>query len=263
MLHGTWRPPGTTKLESPSPELHLRIRSGYRSANPVTNRLVFDDRLLNRYAVEDLAESQPRLHAALLAWFAAFGDFDDTSLDRLLGARGPTEVDRWRVAAQNALATIPDLAKTLDAVRSELQAALSAGPAVPDQARLEELLQSAEANRTALVEHAPALVARALGSSAAYGDANAEAAAAVGRTAERLERMQARSEDVERSYGELQPMVAELQGVWSELDRALAALSRQDQRAVRAPQDRRMRASAAAVCRNLFQRKMTERAQGL
>ncbi|HKV98639.1 MAG TPA: hypothetical protein VJN96_02385, partial [Vicinamibacterales bacterium] len=85
---------------------------------------------------------------------------------------------------------------------------------------------------------------------------------AVVRTAERLDEMRARSADTTKSFKDLQPMVAELKGVWHDLDRALTALSRQDQRAVREPQDARMRASALTLCRNLLARKTRDRASG-
>jgi hypothetical protein len=47
------------------------------------SRLAFDDRLLNRYTVEDLEKTHPALFTALQAWFKAFSDFDDTSLANL------------------------------------------------------------------------------------------------------------------------------------------------------------------------------------
>ena len=227
----------------------------------MSDRLQFDDRLLNLYAVEDLEGTHPALHAALLAWFRAFGDFDDGSLGRLIAARGPADVERWKGPAQAALSRIPAVVATLDALIAELETAPSRG--APDQrARFAELLQAARANRTVLVELAPALVARALDSTRDYDGARAAAAAAVARTVRRLEEMRARSEDASRTYAELQPMVAELQSTWEALDRALAPLSRQDQRAVRGAQDAAMRAAAAALCRNLFLRKMRDRAAG-
>jgi hypothetical protein len=229
----------------------------------MTERLVFDERLLNKYAVEDLAGAQPRLHAALLAWFAAFGDFDDTSLDRLLHARGPDEVERWRVPAQAALGAIPELVQALDGVVVELEAALAGAEVSPERARLEALLQSARLNRTTLAERAPELVARALGATASYEDARATATAAVEHAARRLSQLREQSEDTSRSYGELQPLFAELQLVWQDLNRALAPLARADQRAVRGSQEDAMRAAATALCRNLFQCKMKDRARGV
>ena len=228
----------------------------------MTDRLEFDDRLLNRYTVENLEHSHPAVHAALQPWFAAFGDFDHTSLDRLLAARGPAEVERWRTPAQAAVASIPAVVKTLDEAIARLEAALAATAPFAERAQIEGLLESARVNRTTLVERVPANLARALGPAGDYDAARAEAAAAVERTARRLEDMRAHSEDESQSYRDLQPMVAELQEVWATLDRALGALSRQDQRAVRGTQDARMRAAAAALCRNLFLQKMRDRATG-
>jgi hypothetical protein len=225
------------------------------------DRLAFDDRLLNRFTVEDLEKSYPPLHAALQFWFKAFSAFDDTGLAKLIAARGQDEIDKWKAKGEAALATIPGLVQTLDTVIRELESALTRG-SFPERRQLEGLLESARRNRTALVEEAPALVDRALGSLGGYDATKSEAAAAVGRTAKRLEEMRARSEDTARVYRELQPMVAELQETWAALDRALAPLSRQDQRAAREPQDPRMREAATALCRNLFTRKMRDRAAG-
>jgi hypothetical protein len=228
----------------------------------MTERFEFDDRLLNRYTVEHLERSHPALHAALHAWFAAFGDFDNASLSKLAAARGPAEVERWNAPAQAALASIPAVVKTLDTAISQLEGALAATAAFPERAQLEELLESARVNRTTLVERAPALIAQALSPAGDYEAARAAALAALERTAQRLEDMRARSTEDGRSYRELQPMVAELGEVWATLDRALAPLSRQDQRALRAPRDAELRAAAGALCRNLFDRKMRDRAVG-
>jgi hypothetical protein len=223
-------------------------------------RLVFDDRLLNRYAVEHLQAGYPALHTALGAWFAAFGDLDTSSLEKLLGARSPADVDKWKGPAQAALAVIPPVVETLDGVIAALELALAAAPAEREQ--LEGLLASARGNRVTLVEQVPALVGRVLGSAGTYHSARAEADATATRTIERLEAMRARSTEESRTYRELQPMVAELRSVWAALDRALEPLSREDRRAVRSPHDARMREAATALCRNLFQRKMRDRATG-
>jgi len=223
---------------------------------------LFDDRLINRYTVEDLEKSHPALHSALLVWFKAFGDFDDGGLAKLVNAKSPADVERAKPRAQAALDSIPGVVKTLDAVTTELETALAAPAAFPERAQLEGLLESARTNRTALVERLPAMAADALGSPASYETARAKAVAAVTRTADRLEEMRTRSADATKSYKDLQPMVAELKGVWGELDKALSALSRQDQRAVRAPEDGRTRAAALALCRNLYARKMRDRASG-
>jgi len=210
----------------------------------MTERLEFDDRLLNRYAVENLERSHPAIHAALHAWFAAFGEFDDTA------------------PAHAAAAAIPAIVKTLDGAVAQLETALAVPAAFPEHAQLEALLESARANRIALVERAPAILSRILAQAGGYDVLRAEATAAVEQLAQRLEEMRARSEDDRHSYRELQPMVAELQAVWAALDRALDPLSRQDQRAVRGPQDARMRGAATALCRNLFALKLRDRAAG-
>jgi hypothetical protein len=225
------------------------------------SRLAFDDRLLNRYTVEDLEKTHPALFTALQAWFKAFSDFDDTSLAKLIAARGQADIDTWKEKGQAALASIPSVVETLDGVILELESALSRGP-FPERAQLEGLFDSARKNRKALVEDAPALVAKALGSVGAYDETKSEAAAAVARTAKRLEEMRDRSAEESRSYRELQPLVEELKKTWAALDHALEPLSRQDQRAVREPQEQRMRAAAGALCRNLFDRKMRDRANG-
>ena len=227
----------------------------------MADRLAFDDRLLNRYTVEDLEQTHPALIAALQGWFKAFSDFDDTALAKLIAARGPAEIDKWKAKGEAALASILPVVQTLDAVIRELESALSAGD-FPARKQLAGLLDSARQNRTALVDQAPALVARALASVGAYDATKSEAAAAVARTASTLEEMRDRSADQSRSYRELQPLIEELKETWAALDHALAPLSRQDQRAVREPQDPRMRAAATALCRNLFERKMRDRASG-
>ena len=227
----------------------------------MTDRLSFDDRLLNRYTVEDLEKSHPPLFSALQAWFKAFSDFDDTSLAKLIAARGRTEVEKWKDKGQSALAAIPGIVQTLDTVIRELERVLVPG-AYPERDQLEQLLAAARINREALVDHAPALVAKALGSVGAYDETKSEAAAAVARTAKQLEEMRDRSADPSRSYRELQPLVEELKQTWAALDHALEHLSRQDQRAVREPQDARMREAAGALCRNLFDHKMRDRASG-
>ena len=223
---------------------------------------LFDDRLINRYTVEDLEKSHPTLHNALLVWFKAFGDFDDGGLAKLVNAKSPADVERAKPRAQAAIDSIPGVVKTLHAVTAELEAALSTTAVFPERAQLEGLLESARHNRTSLVDRLPAMAASSLGSPESYETARGQAAAAVARTAQRLEEMRARSEDTTKSYRDVQPMVAELKGVWRELDQALSALSRQDQRAVRAQEDGRMRAAAMALCRNLFARKMRDRASG-
>jgi len=225
------------------------------------SRLVFDDRLLNRYTVEGLEKTHPALFTALQAWFQAFGDFDDTSLARLIAARGQVVIDKWKEKSQAALASIPSVVETLDGVILELESALSRGQ-FPERKQLEGLFDSARKNRKALVEDAPALVAKALGSVGAYDETKSEAAAAVAQTARKLEEMRDRSTHESRSYRELQPLVEELKKTWAALDHALEPLSRQDQRAVREPQDARMREAAGALCRNLFDRKMQDRAAG-
>ncbi len=227
----------------------------------MADRLAFDDRLLNRYTVEDLEKSHPPLHSALQAWFKAFSDFDDTSLAKLIAAKGQPEIDKWKAKGEAALASIPAVVHTLDGVILELENALSKGP-FPERAQLEALFDSARKNRKALLEDAPALVAKALGSGGAYDATKSEAAAAVARTAKKLEEMRDRSADEARSYRELQPLVEELKKTWAALDHALEPLSRQDQRAVREPQDARMRDAAGALCRSLFDRKMRDRASG-
>jgi hypothetical protein len=226
----------------------------------MADRLDFDDRLLNRYAIEDLEHSHPELHRALEAWFAAFGELDDTSLNRLLAAKGPTDVDKWKAPAEAALASIAIVDETLDAVLSELEAALSA-PSVPEHARLEGLLESARRNRS-MLERVPELVARASASTTGYESAREAAVAAVERTAQRLDELRARSEDHSRSYRELRPLLVEIRTLWAELERALAPLSRTDQRTLRGAQDARMRGAATATCRNLFERKMRDRVIG-
>lgn len=225
------------------------------------SRLTFDDRLLNRYTIEDLEKTHSALFTTLQAWFKAFSDFDDTSLGRLIAAKGRSEIDKWKDKGRAALATIPSVVRTLDAVIQELESALSKGQ-FPERAQLEELLDSARKNRSALVEQAPALVAQALGSVAVYDATKSEAAAAVARTAKKLEEMRDRSADASRSYRELQPLVEELKRTWAALDHALETLARQDQRAVREPQDARMREAAGVLCRNLFDRKTRDRANG-
>ena len=225
------------------------------------SRLAFDDRLLNRYTVEDLEQTHPALFTALKAWFKAFSDFDDTSLAQLIAARGQVDIDKWKERGQTALASIPSVVETLDGVILELESALSRGQ-FPERTQLEGLFDSARKNRKALVEDAPALVAQALGSVGAYNATKSEAAAAVARTAKKLEEMRDRSADESRSYRELQPLVEELKKTWTALDHALEPLSRQDQRAVREPQDARMREAAGALCRNLFDRKTRDRATG-
>jgi hypothetical protein len=227
----------------------------------MTERPVFDDRLLNRYAVEDLEQTHTELHSTLLAWLSAFDAFDDSSLVRLIAARSPAELEKWNGPGQAALASIPNLLQKLDAVQRGLEAALAAKRDLPERAQLEGLLQSALINRKALAEDAHALVARATASGGAYDDARDAATGAVERAAAKLEQLRTRSNDTARSYRELQPMVNELQGVWSELTQALAGLSRQDQRAVRQPQDARMGEAARAITRNLFRRKMRDRAR--
>jgi hypothetical protein len=225
------------------------------------NRLSFDDRLLNRYTVANLETSHPPLHSALQAWFKSFSDFDDTALAKLLAARGQAEIEKWRAGGQAALASIPAVVHTLDGLIRELEAALTAGE-FPERPQLEGLLDSARKNRSALADQAPALVAQALGSVGAYDATKSEAAAAVARTAKKLAEMRDRSADESRSYRELQPLVEELKRTWAALDHALEPLSRQDQRAVREPQDGRLREAAATLCRTLFDRKMRDRATG-
>lgn len=223
------------------------------------DRLSFDDRLLNRYTVEDLEKSHPAVFAALQAWFEAFSDFDDTSLAKLIAARGQVEIDKWKERAVAALASIPAVVHTLNAVIEELKAALSAGDA-PERTQLEGLLESARKNRSVLLDQAPDLVTKALDSVRSYDETKSEAAAAVARTARKLEEMHHRSADESRSFRELQPLIEELRKAWAALDHDLAPLSRQDQRAVREPQDARMRAAAQALCHNLFERKQHDRA---
>lgn len=227
----------------------------------MTDRLAFDDRLLNRYTVEDLERTHPALFQAFQGWFKTFSDFDDTALAKLIAARGPADIDKWKDKGQAALASIPSVVQTLDAVIQELASALSQGQ-FPERTQLEGLLDSARKNRAALVEQAPTLVAQALGSVGAYDVAKSEAAAAVARTAKKVEEMRDWSADESRSYRDLQPLVEELKKTWTALDYALEPLSRQDQRGVREPQDQRMREAAGALCRNLFNRKMRDRANG-
>lgn len=225
-------------------------------------RLSFDDRLLNRFTVENLRSGFPALHHALATWFTAFGDFDDTSLTKLIAARGPADIERWRQAAQTALAAIPAIAQTLDMVEEELNRALASCEACPERQQLVDLLDSARVNRVTLVERAPALAAGAIGSASDSGRL-AAAAAHVERAVRQLDRMRARSEAPDRPYRELQPMVAELRALWATLDRELAALSRGEQRTVRAPHEGRLRESAGVLCRNLFARKTRDRAAGI
>jgi hypothetical protein len=227
----------------------------------MTDRLVFDDRLLNRYTVEDLQKTHPALFKALQGWFKTFSDFDDTALAKLIAARGQADIDKWKDKGQAALASIPSVVQTLDAVIQELESALSKGQSA-ERIQLEGLLDSARKNRAALVEQAPTLVAQALGSVGAYDAIKSEAAAAVARTAKKLEEMRDRSADESQSYRELQPLVEEVKKTWAALDHAFEPLSRQDQRAVREPQDHRMREAAGALCRNLFDRKMRDRSNG-
>jgi hypothetical protein len=227
----------------------------------MTDRLVFDDRLLNRYTVEDLQKTHPALFKALQGWFKTFSDFDDTALAKLIAARGQADIDKWKDKGQAALASIPSVVQTLDAVIQELESALSKGQSA-ERIQLEGLLHSARKNRAALVEQAPTLVAQALGSVGAYDAIKSEAAAAVARTAKKLEEMRDRSADESQSYRELQPLVEEVKKTWAALDHAFEPLSRQDQRAVREPQDHRMREAAGALCRNLFDRKMRDRSNG-
>ena len=154
-------------------------------------RLVFDDRLLNCYAIEHLQSVYPALYMALGAWFATFGDLDTSTLEKLLRARGPADVEKWKGPAEAALAATPGVVETLDGVISALEEALvAAAPAEREQ--LEGLLASARGNRITLVEQAPTLVGKALGSAGAYHSARAEADAAVARTIEQLETMRAR-----------------------------------------------------------------------
>src|SRR5262245_540855 len=166
----------------------------------MTDRLRFDDRILNPYTVEDLAQSHPALHSALGGWFKAFSNFDDTSLARLIGARGAEDVDKWKVKGEAALKSASGLVSSLDVVIAELTTALAAGGAPEALAQLAVLLEAARTNRTALADHAPALVAKAIGSTGTYDTTKADAAAAVERTAERLEAMRARAEDPSKSY---------------------------------------------------------------
>lgn len=222
---------------------------------------MFDDRLLNRYSVADLEQSHPALFAALQAWFKAFSDFDDTSLTKLIAARGQAEIDKWKAKGEAALASIPAVVQTLAAVIRELEAALKARD-FPERHQLEGLLDSGLKNRSALADQAPALVAKTLGSVGAYDETKSEAAAAVARTAKKLEEMRDRSTDASRSYRDLQPLIEELKKTWAALDHALAPLARPDQRAVREPQESRMREAAQALCRNLFARKQHDRAAG-
>lgn len=227
----------------------------------MADRLSVDDRLLNRYTVENLEQRHPALFAALQAWFKAFSDFDDASFAKLIAAKGQAEIDKWKDKGQAALASIPSVVQTLDAVIQELESALSKDQ-FPERAQLEALLDSARKNRSMFLDQAPSLVTKALDSVGAHDETKSEAAAAVARTAKRLEEMRDRSADASRSYRELQPLVAELKNTWAALDHALEPLSRQDQRAVREPQDARMREAAGALCRNLFDRKMRDRANG-
>ena len=226
------------------------------------DRLAFDDRLLNRYTVEDLAKSHPSLYSALEAWFTAFGEFDDTALAKAIAARGQAEIDKWKDRAVAALKSIPAVVHTLNGVIEQLKTALAAGD-FPEREQLEALLDSARQNRSVLLDQAPSLITKALDSVGAYDETKSEAAAAVARTAKKLEDMRDRSADESRSYHELQPLVEELKKTWATLDHALDPLSRRDQRAVREPQDARMREAASALCRNLFDRKMRDRANGV
>ncbi|HKW00327.1 MAG TPA: hypothetical protein VJN96_10910, partial [Vicinamibacterales bacterium] len=129
---------------------------------------LFDDRLINRYTVENLETSHPTLHRALLVWFKAFGDFDDGGVAKLVNAKNPADVERAKPRAQAALDSIPGIVKTLDAVTAELEAALATGGAIAERAQLEGLLEAARTNRTALAERLPAMAANALGSPESY-----------------------------------------------------------------------------------------------
>jgi hypothetical protein len=225
-------------------------------------RLEFDDRLLNPYAVDDLAAIRPALHRALQAWFSAFGDFDDTSLTKLLAARTPAEVERWRTKAEASLASIPSIVATLDAAIREIEAAQTDRSARIDPSRLHDLRQSAETNRVTLVEQAPALVAAALGAATGSDDGGAEAALVIERAVSRFEALRVRSEADSAPFRELQPLVALLQDTWNDVNRELATLSRPDQQAVRASGQARMRSAARAICDNVYRRKQHDRAAG-
>ncbi|HEY7683686.1 MAG TPA: hypothetical protein VH879_13660 [Gemmatimonadales bacterium] len=228
----------------------------------MADQLNFDPRLWNPYAVANLEQSHPELHAALKTWFEALKPFEASDLLKLANARGPAEVAKWGEKGKAALADAPAVASTLGPVIAELKRARAGAAASPGREQLESLLQAAEQNRAALVDHAPAFVARALGSSDSHDALKAAAVAAVEATAFRLEQMLVRSQDESRSYRDLQPLVNELKETWAALDTALRPLSRQDQREVRGPQDRRMTGAATALCLNLFLRKMRDRQSG-
>lgn len=225
-------------------------------------RLSFDDRLWNPYAVENLEHSHPGLHGHLRKWFTAIGDFDDTSLLRLVNAKGADEVAKWHEKGSAALEAARHVALTLEPVTKALEQALAGSAPFPERQQLEDLLEAARRNRAALLEQAPALAAEALGSASGYADVKAAATKAVDETARRLEAMRERASGSPAPYRELQPVVDELRETWSALDRALAPLSRQDQRAVRDPMQERMAAAARTLCRALFLAKTRDRASG-
>jgi hypothetical protein len=223
--------------------------------------LEFDVRLWNPYAVENLEQTHPAVHAALKAWFNALQGFDESSLEKLVSARTPEEVAKWRAKGEAALASAPSVTATLDTLIRELDLALSGTPG-QEQEQLEGLKQSALANRAALVERAPALVAKALAAPAPRGDVKDAAVRAVNEAVSRLEAILAQSKDPGRPYRDLQPLVGQLRALWSDLDQALAPLSRNEQRAVRGEQNARMVLASSALCRNLFLAKMRERKSG-
>jgi hypothetical protein len=228
----------------------------------MTAGLSFDDRLWNPYAVENLQQSHPELHEKLRIWFDAIRDFDDTSLLKLINAKGADEVGKWREKGAAALEAARSVALRLEPVLRTLEQALAVATPFPEREQLSGLLEAALRNRAALLEQAPALVSEALASATAYAGSKAAASRAVEDAAKQLDAMLARSSDVSKPYRELRPMVAELAETWSVLDRALAPLSRQDQRVARSAQQERMSAAGRALCRNLFLAKMRDRKSG-
>ncbi|HTO73930.1 MAG TPA: hypothetical protein VMJ30_08925 [Gemmatimonadales bacterium] len=227
----------------------------------MTDHLSLDERLWDLDHYQSLESSQPSLYLGLKSCISAFSRVDLAALDRLMAARGAAEVEPARGAGELALHTATIVGGMLSQLIGKLETAVTGARRNADP-QLEVMLEAARRNRTALLNEAPVRVAEALASSPEYTRQRAAAVAAVDAAALHLAVMRTRSASPDASYAELAPMVGELRELWGELDRALAPLSRREQESIRGPQSEAMGAVAREITRNLYERKMRDRASG-
>lgn len=225
--------------------------------------LQLDARIYNPYQVEDLETSHPAVFTALNVWFEAIRHFEDGPLNRLIGARSAADIERFRADGEAVLARVPAFAANLDPLITALEAAMAKEPAGPAKDRLQGLLEAARHNRSEWLERAPRLVAQAIASAKNVPAVTVDAEALLTATTTKLEKLAAESASDRKKFAELQPLIEQLRRTWADLDAGLASLPRQEAKLLRRAHQARMGAAASALCRNVMNAKMRDRASGL